>query len=61
MKYTAISPTDEKFEVDITEEGTKVCRQTSPAVCYKPDDPEGEGIKVVLERLFHEGWTINAE
>lgn len=61
MKYTAISPTGEKMEVEITPEGTRVCREGSPEVCYKPDDPEGEGIKVVLEKLHHEGWTINVE
>lgn len=61
MKYTAISPTGEEMTVDITEEGTRVCRAGSPEVCYKPDDPKGEGAKMILESLWHKGWKINVE
>jgi len=60
-KYTAVSPTGEKIEVAVTEAGTRICRSSSPEVCYSPDDPEGEAALVALEMLWHEGWKIDVE
>jgi len=61
MIYTATSPTGEQMTVEITDQGTRICRHESPEICYVPDDPKGEGIKIALETLWHRGWKIDVE
>lgn len=57
MKWKLTSPEGEAIEATVTEGDVKICHSSSKQVCNMI--PEGEeGLKIAMERLWHEGWRI---